>query len=132
MKWTEDLATGVTQIDDQHKELIERVNQLLAACSAGRGREEVGRTLNFLGDYVVFHFGTEERYMTQYDYPGSKSHEAQHAGFIKEFTDLKGKFETEGPTLEVITKTNRWLVQWLINHIKEVDRELGAFLKAKL
>ncbi|MDI3280784.1 MAG: bacteriohemerythrin, partial [Bacillota bacterium] len=101
MKWTEDLATGVTQIDDQHKELIERVNQLLAACSEGRGKEEVGRTLNFLSDYIVFHFGTEEKYMTQYDYPGYNSHKAQHTGFIKEFTDLKGKFETEGPTLEV-------------------------------
>ena len=29
--WTDDLATGVNKIDDQHKELFSRINSLLVA-----------------------------------------------------------------------------------------------------
>ncbi|MHB1162771.1 MAG: hypothetical protein ACYC3V_20925 [Chloroflexota bacterium] len=42
VRWTPDLSVGVTLIDDQHKELFKRVNQLLEAaafpcCHRGNG-----------------------------------------------------------------------------------------------
>ena len=48
IEWTKDLETGVALIDEQHKELFDRVNKLLAASSQGRGKEEVGSLLGFL------------------------------------------------------------------------------------
>ena len=42
--WSKDLETGNAMIDSQHKELIEAINALLAACATGKGRAEVAKT----------------------------------------------------------------------------------------
>lgn len=132
MKWDENLATGIAEIDSQHRELIERVNKLLEACTQGKGKEEVGGVIKFLGDYVVTHFGTEERYMAQYAYPEAAAHKRQHDDFVKTFTDLKSQFEAGGPSLQFVTRVNRTVVDWLINHISKSDKALGVYLKTKM
>ena len=50
--WSKDLETGNAMIDSQHKELIEAINALLAACATGKGRAEVAKTTKFLYDYT--------------------------------------------------------------------------------
>ena len=60
IEWTEDLATGVNKIDNQHKELFKRINNLLEACNQGRGKNEVEKVIKFLDDYVIIHFSEEE------------------------------------------------------------------------
>ena len=37
--YTPDLETGNAKIDEQHKELIAAINNLLDACSKGKGRD---------------------------------------------------------------------------------------------
>lgn len=129
--WSEDLATGVQIIDDQHKELFSRINALLDACSVGRGKEEVGKVLQFLEEYVASHFSEEETRMQQYGYPGQAYHKSQHDEFRANFADLKKTFDAEGPGVFIVIKTNRVVVDWLSAHIRRVDKALGAFLKDK-
>ena len=131
IEWRNDLATGIDKIDTQHKELISRINLLFAACSKGKAKDEVKETLKFLQDYVVVHFGTEEDYMSKYSYPDMVDHKAKHKAFIADFLILKGQFEKEGANLTLITRTNKVVVDWLIQHIGNVDKKLGAFLKTK-
>jgi hemerythrin len=64
--WTEELATGIEVIDDQHKELFRRIDGLLEACKAGKGREAVAGVLAFLENYVVEHFAAEEKIPRQF------------------------------------------------------------------
>jgi hemerythrin len=130
--WTPDLSTAVDEIDDQHKELISRVDSLLSALDKGRGREEISKIVQFLSDYVVFHFGNEERYMTQYSYTNTSQHLAQHAQFIKTFVRLKDRLLMEGINAQLAEDTRQLVVDWLINHIKYSDKALGLFLKRKL
>ncbi len=131
IQWTEDLATGVSIIDEQHKELFARINTLLEACSRGRGKEELGRVIQFLEDYVFTHFSEEETRMKKYNYPDYSSHKALHEEFIRNFTGLKEEFMKEGPAVYVVIKTNHVVVDWLTAHIKRVDKVLGTFLKDK-
>jgi hemerythrin len=130
--WTEDLTTGVAEIDSQHKELFKRINGLLEACSQGKGRGEVDKVIKFLEDYVVRHFSEEEKYMVDYSYPAYGSHKAQHLEFMGNFFSLKGEFESDGPGVHIIVRTNSLVIDWLRNHIRKVDKELGTFLKARL
>ncbi len=129
IEWTEDLAVGVEIIDDQHKELYQRINRLLEACTQSKGREVVGETIKFLEDYVVTHFGQEEGYMQKYNYPEYLKHKGYHAEFIKSFEELKAKFESDGPGPHIVIMTNRVVVGWLNSHIRNVDKLLGAYLK---
>jgi hemerythrin len=130
--WTPDLATTVDEIDRQHKELFRRINDLLDACNEGRGKEEVQKVIRFLQDYVVTHFGEEERYMEKYKYPQYRDHKVQHKEFMENFSQLKKQFDSEGPGVHVVISTNYIVVDWLRNHIRKVDKALGAFLQDKL
>ena len=53
IKWSPEYAIDVEIIDNQHKELFNAVNNLLEACSQGKGKEEAGKILQFLENYVV-------------------------------------------------------------------------------
>lgn len=131
MKWTPDLATGFADIDNQHKELIIRLNALFAAMSKGAGKVEVAKTIDFLGDYVVIHFANEEKYMVQHNYPEASLHKVEHKKLLADFTKFKKEFEEKGASATLVVHTQKFLTDWLINHIKKVDTKLGAFLKTK-
>lgn len=129
--WNEGLSVGVAEIDNQHKELFNRINNLLDACKQGKGSEEIERTINFLSDYVITHFGTEENLMVRYNYPDYASHKEKHEKFNKKFAELKMQIQKEGSGLLTTLGTNHLLIDWWLNHIGKVDKALGVFLKGK-
>lgn len=131
IEWTVDLATGVDEIDNQHKELFQRINSLLSACREGKGRDEVKKVVQFLEDYVITHFSTEEKYMGRHNYPDYTSHKQQHLEFMENFYKIKTQFEAEGAAVHIIVTINHLVVDWLKNHIRKLDKALGVFLKTK-
>ncbi|OEG00006.1 hemerythrin [Vulcanibacillus modesticaldus] len=131
LKWREDLAVGINKIDQQHKELFERTDQLLNACNLGKGREEVAKLIDFLLEYVVTHFKDEEQYQKKYGYPDYDNHKMLHDKFIDEVKNLKNKLDSEGSSIGLVIEINRKVIDWLVNHIGKVDRQLATFLKSK-
>lgn len=132
VQWTQDLATGVEEIDSQHKELFNRINRLVEACSKGKGKEEISGVLRFLEDYVVMRFGAEEERMKSLDFPNYDIHKKMHDDFILDLQDLKQQLEQKGPTVALVIKVNHFLFDWLTNHIRKMDKVMGAFLKTGL
>lgn len=132
IQWTPDLAVGVEKIDEQHHELFRRFDVLVDACKARRGKEEVGRLLDFLNEYVISHFSEEESLMVGSDYPDFNGHLAQHKHFIRKLDDLREELLRDGPSTGVVIKTNQTVLAWLIEHIKQVDTRFGAFLRGKV
>jgi hemerythrin len=129
--WSQNLSTGNDQIDDQHKELFDRINKLIEAMKAGKGRDVIEETFKFVNQYLVVHFGTEERLMTAHKYPEYDSHKKQHESFTNQFKDLKTRLDKEGVTSTIVVETQPLLVDWWYNHVNKVDKLLGAFLKDK-
>jgi hemerythrin len=130
IQWDKSLSVGVKTIDEQHQELFRLVNQLLESLVQARGKEEVAKVLAFLKDYVIQHFGAEQKLMTQYKYPALLSHRTQHDEFVKTFMQVHGEFEKSGPTVALAMKLNSYLGSWLRDHIGTTDRALGKFLLA--
>lgn len=131
IKWSENLAVGVGQIDDQHKELFERMNELLESCNQGKGKDAVRPMIGFLEDYVVAHFTAEEKLQKSSGYPQFAAHKAMHTEYLRNVADLKTKLEEHGPTLPFVITVNKTVVEWLSNHIAKVDKELGQYLQSK-
>lgn len=130
-QWSDELATGMTKVDDQHKELIRMVNEFHDALSKGKGKEAVGKTINFLSDYVVDHFKNEEKLMLDHNFPGYVIHKSQHEQFLKEFSDLVKEVNAATATSFLAIRVQRAVVQWLINHIMNVDKQMAKFIIAK-
>lgn len=129
IQWRDSLAIGVEEIDDQHKELLQRFNGLLSACEAGKGIEELKPLLTFLDDYVIEHFSNEERLQRKHGYPNYESHKKEHDSFIERVLVVKNEIDSEGVAVHHVMETNNMLLKWLLNHISKVDTELGKFLR---
>jgi len=98
----------------------------------GRAKEEVLRVIEFLDEYVVIHFRTEEMFMLNYAYPKYQIHKTKHEWFKEESSAIRKRLEKEGATPEVIILSNNLLITWFCNHIRTIDAELVAYLKPKL
>lgn len=127
--FTKDLETGNQLIDSQHRQLIEAVNSLLAACQAGKGRAELSNTLKFLQDYTAKHFSDEEKLQLQSRYPDYVNHRKYHEDFKKVVAGICAELEKDGPTIVLVGKVNSTIAGWLINHIKKEDTKVAAHLK---
>ncbi len=123
--WGEHLATGIEEIDEQHRELFRRLNAFFDACDAGKEKKELVGMLRFLDDYVVIHFRAEERLQELYGFSERARHREYHQGFIRRLTELKRRFLLEGPAPSLVKEINRTVVGWLLDHIAEKDRLFG-------
>lgn len=130
VKWTDALSVGVELIDEQHKMLIEHLNNLAKAVEQQHGATEMTDTLGFLIDYTDFHFSMEERNMEAHGYPEFEAHKAKHEEFKAILSDMEIQFRDDGPTTILAESIDALLVSWLLKHIRVVDVELGAFFKS--
>ena len=96
--FTPDLETGNAKIDEQHKQLIAAINDLLAACSKGQGRDQLKTTAQFLYDYTTKHFADEEKLQLASKYPDYINHKKYHEGFKKDVLDIIKQLNAEGPS----------------------------------
>ncbi len=125
ISWDASMTTGVESLDDQHRQLITWLNELLAAMSVGRGRAEVAGLLDQLGSYTVTHFGKEEECMTRYKCPVAAQNVAAHKDFIVTITSFREEFERDGATAHLVVRVESELMRWLAGHIKRTDAQLA-------
>jgi hemerythrin len=130
IEWRASLAIGVEEIDNQHKELLQRFNQLLSACEASKGSGELIGLIGFLDEYVEQHFSDEEAIQRRYDFPGYQEHKKEHEYFVKKLQALKDEIKIQGVSVHHVMETNSLLLKWLIQHISKVDTELGRFISS--
>lgn len=123
------LLTGDGEIDGQHRELFARIGALLEASQRRRSREEVVRLLEYMGDYVIVHFSTEERRMALARFPEAADHAGEHRAFVKEIETLRHELKTEGPTPLFVIRVGNRVTAWLREHIYRTDRRLAEWLR---
>lgn len=129
--FTKDLETGNQLIDNEHRQLIDAINNLLTACSTGKGRTELANTTKFLQDYTAKHFSDEEKLQLQSQYPDYANHKRYHEDFKKVVAGICQKLEKDGPTISLVGEVNSAIAGWLINHIKKEDVKVANHLKNK-
>lgn len=137
MEWSQNLSVGIAKIDDQHRELINRINGLVAAIKQHICKYTIGDVIAFLEEYIDLHFSEEEQYMMQYRYPEYPQHKAQHEFFRENFSELKKELilldgGKKPGSYDLSVETNRVVVDWIIDHISGTDKRLGEFLKGRI
>ncbi|MBQ8803900.1 MAG: hemerythrin family protein [Tyzzerella sp.] len=132
VEFDESLVTGNKEIDNQHKEWIDKINKLVQCCENGGGKIEAIKMLEYMADYTEFHFGAEEKLQEEVDYPGIKEHQQKHAEFKKAVEELHDMLEEEeGPTEAFVNAINKNVIDWLYNHIKTFDCSVATYINMK-
>ena len=126
LEWDSSFATGINRYDEAHKVLFKMVNDLHDAMQQKRSKEAIGQILNGLADYTVSHFADEERAFAKTHYQGEAQHKLLHKKLVDQVVELQGKFQSGETVLsqDIIT----FLQDWLINHIKGIDKKYGPHL----
>jgi len=117
ISWTTDLSTGIDVIDNQHKRILDYINQLEDAI-AQRNQTSVGQVLDELVDYTLSHFAFEESLQEEAGYKFAKPHKAIHDLFAKRVAAYQEK-HNNGENIS--SQLNSMLATWLVHHIKRDD-----------
>ncbi len=123
------LSVGVNEMDDQHKKLIEIINNLFEAMKIGMGRETLNYVFSGLIDYAKEHFSEEEELMKKFGFPELMEHSNLHREFEEKVGEMFGSYE-KGDTLISIEVLN-YLKEWFSDHMQKEDKKYTEYFKSK-
>lgn len=126
IEWKESYSVGVPVFDGQHQQLFKLINDLHVGMSNGEGQKRLGEILAGLLNYTKTHFTAEEAALAKAGYRDLAAHKKLHREF-------EGKIESFGNDLRggklcLSTEVMSFLNDWLLNHIKKVDKGYGPLL----
>jgi hemerythrin-like metal-binding protein/PAS domain S-box-containing protein len=128
--WNTSYSVGVPEFDDQHRRLIELINQVGDDYGPRNSFTDglFHEVLRDMFDYTQVHFQAEEEHLRRIGYPQLAAHEREHAAFttrVMEFIDAAkhGQQDRKG--------IHSFLLKWLVSHILESDMQYRAFVPEK-
>jgi hemerythrin-like metal-binding protein len=134
MTWNVNFETGVTEIDDQHRILVNALNEVNNQSAGNSSAEFLEKITRDLLSYALYHFETEEELMREYGYEeeegqDAEAHLQQHRSFSAQVVAVRDGLKAGN----LISREELlgFLNSWLVNHILNTDRRLGAFIVAK-
>jgi hemerythrin len=127
IKWSEEYSIGIDYIDNDHKKLLHLLNQFSIAFDYAQCEEFERDALTELVSYTRYHFRREEKLMEDYNYPQLAEHKEEHQAMIDTVEGYVKIYNKEGHnSLKQVTNL---LEFWLINHIKESDKQYRDYLQ---
>ncbi|QJB56308.1 bacteriohemerythrin [Pseudodesulfovibrio sp. zrk46] len=127
--WSSKNRVGITEVDNQHKKLFDLLNSLHQATVNGEEQSALGRILDELVDYTVYHFETEEKLFLEYGYPGYEDHKEVHDDLTRQAVELQEEFREGSVTISFDLLD--FLNDWLVTHTTGLDQEMAMFFKGK-
>jgi len=124
--WEEEKhGTGFPEIDEQHRQLIARLNALNEVLDGGPGnKSRACELVHFVEDYIQEHFGAEELLMERTQCANCPRNKEDHARFQEEFKALRIQLERDGVTDEFVRAMHDRVMGWVDTHIAVVDTGL--------
>lgn len=121
VEWSRDMALGIPSVDESHKELLQRLNELLAAPDESFGPGFLSMVAEFEAD-----FQEEEKLMEDIDYPGICGHREQHARLLGALHHIASHVMSGDVALG--REAAELLPQWFQFHMSTMDTALAFAL----
>ena len=129
LKWDKQYQVNISLIDEQHKRLFLLIEGFYQALKQKQSKQGIADLLKGLTEYTIYHFNTEESFMTRHNYPARQQHQSAHKEFIETVKDFQTRLE-QGRLLLPLEVGN-FLKEWLANHILIADKQAALFLIQK-
>jgi hemerythrin-like metal-binding protein len=113
----------VSEIDQQHQELVNLLNRLNDAVKNNESREDIYRIIDDVIAFTRLHFATEEQLMIQSGYTDIEWHKDKHKQLIQDALHLKGKLDYVGEQL-FTEWFNHWPFANVLAHIQYADKQI--------
>ena len=129
IKWSDKYSMGIKLIDDQHKGLLDFVNELFSHVTGNEEEERVyfDGVIQQALEYVSNHFVTEEECMRAENFPDYTKHQMAHNEFKLAVIKSANGFNA-GEVLALMDFA-RFLENWIITHVAGMDKEYSHFFR---
>jgi len=128
-KWNETLSVKIKSIDEQHKKLIDMINDFYDNIINRTNNENMSKLISSMKHYTLVHFTAEEKYMEYYEYPEYEKHKKEHETFIVKVTEVEEKLKSGKLVLSL--EMTMFLKDWLKKHIQGTDKKYSDFFISK-
>jgi len=119
--WKEEYQTGIGEIDAQHKQLIDIINELDIARHADKTQNVVSGILSKLTDRTEKHCDFEENLLEKLSHARLEEHMARHQDFIHQIEVMQGHLVDRKPGIEDMLIM--FLSSWLSRHVLVEDKD---------
>jgi hemerythrin len=119
--WKDSYSVNVQEIDVQHKEITNMLNDLYDAFLQKEHETKIGEIIGKLTEYALYHFETEEKYFHQFSFPKMEEHVQEHRNFTEKVKLFRQEYDRNKGALTY--KLINFLREWLMNHILISDKE---------
>ena len=120
---------GIEEIDNDHMNLINLLNQVQALLSEGKKDEARIFFSEMLSAYINEHFTREEKFMESIGFPGLEEHKQIHEKFRDSFKELAPSIalSDEAAFFKALSET----YTWIILHIGKTDKKYVTYYVSK-
>lgn len=124
--WNSSYSVGSEAMDQEHKRLVEIINNLYGAMRQGKGNQAIGSILDGLASYTRTHFAHEEKLMKDAKYEAYEEHKREHDTLSRQVLEIQNKYRSGNVlSLEIMS----FLKEWLVTHIQGSDKRFGSHLR---
>lgn len=122
LKFTDELITGIDEIDYAHKQLCEKANLLYDMCTnPDTNKEDLTELIEKTKNMLCEHFEKEiEVFNSSEDKESLNYHKNKHKEFLDYINDLE---TTPMPILVKALTLNRLIFYYINEHLFEIDKE---------
>ena len=129
VEWKDEYSVGVESLDDDHRKLLNLINNLQTAVRYRTGKAFEKESLDEVIAYTKYHFEREEKMMLETGYPDIEAHKEIHREMITKIDEFLIDYEKRG--YEALEEVALYLKDWLVNHINGTDQVYSALFKEK-
>ncbi len=127
--WDNKYNVGIKRFDEQHKQLIEALNDINKAMEDKWDKLAIAQVINNLKKYAQEHLIEEEKFLLETGYPHFDEHKKQHSIFKEKLAKFCDDFNSDRCLLHF--ELSVFLKNWILSHISVVDKQYSDFLKSK-
>jgi hemerythrin len=128
--WSNSYSIGIKSIDDQHKWLLNFVNDLFSHVTWDETEERLyfREVIQQAVQYGKNHFSIEEKCMLATKFSGYPEHKKAHDDFVLTVVNTVKDFET-GRQRHILIKFGRFLKDWVLSHIAVMDTQYAMYFR---
>jgi len=126
LSWKPEFSMKVSEIDEQHKKIIELINLLHSDAYTGSYKQGCADILKQLYNYCDYHFSTEEKYFHHFNYLGTEEHENEHRLYRKNVIGFESRLEKISSDYDIgkfASELLNFLHDWWEHHILYIDKK---------
>jgi hemerythrin-like metal-binding protein len=121
--WRKEFETGIPDVDHEHMELVQLINELHDRLGEKTDPETVEEFLGEVFAKISAHFALEETVMRKYNYDEYEAHKAEHEKLLDEIRDIMDDYAA-GKFTDYEERLATRVRDWFVNHFKTKDARL--------